>query len=405
MIERRIGKMIREARIERGMTQQELASVLCVSPTTISKWENGRSMPDISMLELLTKTLDLSFEEVVFGKYSGPETADVDRNKQEGQALLECSSLHAQKSSKKGRVVSIVLGIALLATALTVTSLIRAKQPHYSYSLDISALIEVKDAGASASETILVYDEKQFYQYWKIEEKTFETLLKNLNIHSPDEIGKVVAYRNVKEDTTCCYYSTVEGISGEWLIEFIDDGSGALSVQNAQYLYGTKESAGLVLEKIFSGSSYDFRLLQEQDREDQMKYLVDEPYCYPLTPGTEEWKNTPIETLYERSAVPSGLAETMTTRALLRTVLEYPFIVNIYAWDTPQQGIDKMRSRFEPLDILLKRDDALGELSAYLSGFDKAETEESEIIKYYLAGRINEYIHSSILNKQEDPSL
>ena len=133
--------------------------------------------------------------------------------------------------------------------------------------------------------------------------------------------------------------------------------------------------------------------------------MVDEPYCYPLTPGTEEWKNTPIETLYERSAVPSGLAETMTTRALLRTVLDYPFIVNIYAWNTPQQGIDKMRSRFEPLDILLKRDDALGELSAYLSGFDKAETEESEIIKYYLAGRINEYIHSSILNKQEDPSL
>ena len=131
--------------------------------------------------------------------------------------------------------------------------------------------------------------------------------------------------------------------------------------------------------------------------------MVDEPYCYPLTPGTEEWKNTPIETLYERSAVPSGLAETMTTRALLRTVLDYPFIVNIYAWDTPQQGIDKMRSRFEPLDIFLNRTDALTEVQLFLDGIDSEEDETENTIEYYIAGQIKKFILVNMLRYEIDP--
>ena len=38
------GKLIRELRTEKGLTQKELASLLKVSPTAVSKWENGDSL-------------------------------------------------------------------------------------------------------------------------------------------------------------------------------------------------------------------------------------------------------------------------------------------------------------------------------------------------------------------------
>ncbi len=39
------GRLIRTLRLERGLTQAELAEVLCVSPKTVSKWENGKRLP------------------------------------------------------------------------------------------------------------------------------------------------------------------------------------------------------------------------------------------------------------------------------------------------------------------------------------------------------------------------
>ncbi len=65
------GKLIRELRLKRNMTQQDLAGMLHVSPTAVSKWENGHSLPDISLLEPLAETLGVSVSCLILG-----ETAD-----------------------------------------------------------------------------------------------------------------------------------------------------------------------------------------------------------------------------------------------------------------------------------------------------------------------------------------
>lgn len=49
-----------ELRIAKGVTQGEVASALSVSNKTISKWENGTSSPDLSMLVSLAKYYDVS---------------------------------------------------------------------------------------------------------------------------------------------------------------------------------------------------------------------------------------------------------------------------------------------------------------------------------------------------------
>ena len=58
-----ISEIIKEARIKKGMTQQELANCVYVTRQTISKWELGKSVPDEVSLGLLYKCLDIDNKE------------------------------------------------------------------------------------------------------------------------------------------------------------------------------------------------------------------------------------------------------------------------------------------------------------------------------------------------------
>ena len=58
-----ISEIIREARIKKGMTQQELANYVYVTRQTISKWELGKSVPDEASLSLLYQCLDIDDKE------------------------------------------------------------------------------------------------------------------------------------------------------------------------------------------------------------------------------------------------------------------------------------------------------------------------------------------------------
>lgn len=54
-----IAKVIKEARIKKGLTQQELADSVYVTRQTISKWELGKSVPDEASLSLLYQCLEI----------------------------------------------------------------------------------------------------------------------------------------------------------------------------------------------------------------------------------------------------------------------------------------------------------------------------------------------------------
>ena len=58
-----ISEIIKEARIKKGMTQQELANCVYVTRQTISKWELGKSVPDEASLSLLYQCLDIDDKE------------------------------------------------------------------------------------------------------------------------------------------------------------------------------------------------------------------------------------------------------------------------------------------------------------------------------------------------------
>lgn len=45
-----LGEVVRRLRTERGLTQLQLAHALNVSPQAVSRWENGSTYPDITLL-------------------------------------------------------------------------------------------------------------------------------------------------------------------------------------------------------------------------------------------------------------------------------------------------------------------------------------------------------------------
>lgn len=62
-----IGKIIKEQRTAKNMTQEELANEFFVSRPLISKWENGKSYPDLEQLIKLSDFFDLTLDELMRG--------------------------------------------------------------------------------------------------------------------------------------------------------------------------------------------------------------------------------------------------------------------------------------------------------------------------------------------------
>ena len=74
MEQRNIGNFIAAKRREQNLTQEQLAARLGVSNKTISKWENGKCMPDYSVIELLCKELGITLAELLDGEEKEPNS-------------------------------------------------------------------------------------------------------------------------------------------------------------------------------------------------------------------------------------------------------------------------------------------------------------------------------------------
>lgn len=122
--------------------------------------------------------------------------------------------------------------------------------------------------------------------------------------------------------------------------------------------------------------------------------LSDVPIEYSVTPGTEEWNN--LSTLQRRQAccISREAAERLTTEALLETVLRYPFLIDILAFDSIETGIEITIERFPALGVLLARSD-VEECFDYLES-KQGQSEREEISK----NDLSMYILKAVLLKK-----
>lgn len=77
------GPAIKRFREEKCLTQAQLAQIIGVSDKAVSKWETGRGLPDISLVEMLAKTLGVSVPELMNGEQilNKNRSANVQRTK------------------------------------------------------------------------------------------------------------------------------------------------------------------------------------------------------------------------------------------------------------------------------------------------------------------------------------
>ena len=113
-----IGSYIAQKRRAQNLTQEQLAEKLGVSNKTISKWENGKCMPDYSIIQMLCEALHVTIPELMDGEDAADSSVRVYDDAQILDLLRRTQELERQKSILYGLVL-IILGIACGAMSKT----------------------------------------------------------------------------------------------------------------------------------------------------------------------------------------------------------------------------------------------------------------------------------------------
>jgi len=115
----KIGAFLKALRKSKNLTQEQLAEKLNVSARTISRWETGSNMPDISMLVEIAEFYDVSIPEIICGER---KSENMDRETRETAVAMAAYGQNAVKTGKQ-KAIGILLtifGAFIIMSALAV---------------------------------------------------------------------------------------------------------------------------------------------------------------------------------------------------------------------------------------------------------------------------------------------
>lgn len=104
MDQTKIGKFIAERRRFKNLTQMQLAEKMGITDRAISKWENGKGMPDTSLMLDLCAELDISVNELLCGEV----IEMTNYNEKAEQQLLQMAKEKEQKDKEMLRLEMVV---------------------------------------------------------------------------------------------------------------------------------------------------------------------------------------------------------------------------------------------------------------------------------------------------------
>ena len=140
-----IGKFIAACRKEKGLTQMQLAEKLNITNRAVSKWETGKSMPDVSLMLDLCDILGINVNELL----SGERITMEDYQKRAEENLMD---LQAKKEKAKGEYNSILKVLIITFSSFFVLNMVlnyffpetNFKDPLGLSSLAVAAILLVK---------------------------------------------------------------------------------------------------------------------------------------------------------------------------------------------------------------------------------------------------------------------
>ena len=120
MDQKKTGKFLKELRTEKGMTQEQLARQFNVSNRSVSRWETGSNLPDISLLVEIADFYDVDVRELIDG---GRKSENMDKDiKEVADKMASYATNEKSKLLRFIQVISIV-GVAVLFLAMVFQSI------------------------------------------------------------------------------------------------------------------------------------------------------------------------------------------------------------------------------------------------------------------------------------------
>ena len=106
----KIGRFIKAVRKEKNLTQREVAEKLSISEKTVSKWETGNGLPEVSLMKPLCDLLGISLNEFFSGER-------LDEKQYYAKAEANIMSLVEEKAKAKKNIVLSIIVVAMTLLA------------------------------------------------------------------------------------------------------------------------------------------------------------------------------------------------------------------------------------------------------------------------------------------------
>lgn len=196
MIDRiKIGNFLRDLRKEKGVTQEELAEKFGVSSRSVSRWENGNTMPELGILVELADYYSVDIREIIDGERKS-EIMEPE-NKETLLKVADYSSEEKKSSVKK--IVIIFLVIILMILILYPLE--------HNYSDNVYALF------AFSKEHVVEID-NDTYRCAKDRPEDFVIFMQDKNYELVDQLGR--QYEFARNEECGKWFLTVKTFYCEW---------------------------------------------------------------------------------------------------------------------------------------------------------------------------------------------
>lgn len=293
MEENNFSTFIKELRMEKGLSQEELAKALYVHRTTVNKWENDNVIPLNDKLLLIADYFDISVDELLNGKRSDINNASLTRN----NTIVEL--IKSKTRSQKLLIYSLLgtLIIILFFLAYYFISNYNSIKLYRVYGENKN--IRTRDGLLFFSKDKIYFKPGNFYdvndnivsvdliRLYYFDENNSEVILltgasKNLIIEKEKSRETFVdrIYRNEKFYMDACYKNTCQKMELSYFNDFsndnlINDKVSDESVKNNKENYSTNE-----IDLIEESIQNDFKFNEKNN----CYYLTDENTTYNFLP-------------------------------------------------------------------------------------------------------------------------
>ena len=180
----KIGTFLKLLRKEKNLTQEQLAEQLGVSNRTVSRWENGNNMPDISLLSEIAEFYDVSIPELIYGGRKSENMRE--EAKEVAETMSDYAKAEKETLVKSIRNMSLIGLIALIIYMVLGRTSVYDRNNLFRYVYGISeALIYV---------TVLMFPLYTTGLLSKIRIRTTNSKFKNIPVPAIKIIGFIAAF-------------------------------------------------------------------------------------------------------------------------------------------------------------------------------------------------------------------